>query len=141
MISLSGTMCVALFCDELLNPENGEVSVPSRLPGSTATYSCNDGFKLIGSSTRNCQSNGFWTGIIPLCQRKNYNYMISFLAHCSSYRCWSFVLLFVFFSFWLVLLFRIMVFCAFLFFFYFWLVFILQWNVFVTLKMGFNNSL
>ena len=60
----------ALFCPDLENPENGQVTLTNRLPGSVATYTCDAGFILIGSQTRSCQNNGFWSGIMPLCQRK-----------------------------------------------------------------------
>lgn len=64
------THIIAILCDELESPDNGVVDVPSRLPGSTATYDCLEGYDLVGSRTRSCQNNGFWTGVDPFCQRK-----------------------------------------------------------------------
>lgn len=61
---------IAILCEELESPENGLVDVPNRLPGSTATYYCSEGYNLVGSRTRSCQNNGFWTGVTPFCQRK-----------------------------------------------------------------------
>ena len=37
--------------------------------GSEVTYSCNDGFALRGSETRECQSSGSWSGSLPSCER------------------------------------------------------------------------
>ena len=34
---------------------------------STATYSCNNGYELNGSSTRTCSSDGMWTPAAPIC--------------------------------------------------------------------------
>lgn len=60
----------ALECPELDAPENGEVELSGRVAGTTATYTCDDGFVLVGSAVRTCQGNGFWTGATPLCQRE-----------------------------------------------------------------------
>ena len=38
--------------------------------GSTATYKCDDGFLLVGTTTRECLSNGQWSGNAPICKRK-----------------------------------------------------------------------
>ena len=62
------SLYTAIECEDLQSPANGLVVVPSRLPGSTATYSCNTGFNLIGSQTRSCLNNGFWSGVVPICQ-------------------------------------------------------------------------
>ena len=39
--------------------------------GSTATYKCDNGFLLVGTTTRECLSNGHWSGNAPICQRKH----------------------------------------------------------------------
>ena len=46
--------------------------------GNTATYSCNSGFDLVGSSTVTCLASGQWSDGAPTCQRKNKN--VNFLA-------------------------------------------------------------
>ena len=48
-------------------PENGQVSVGDFTFGSVATYSCNDGFVLIGNSTRICQADETWSDDNPTC--------------------------------------------------------------------------
>ena len=57
-------------CGTLLHPNNGFVVYSMSTFGATATYLCNEGFDLIGNSTRQCQSNGLWEGVAPVCQSK-----------------------------------------------------------------------
>ena len=37
---------------------------------STATYSCNIGYNLIGEKTTICGVNGTWNGAVPHCESK-----------------------------------------------------------------------
>ena len=60
--------CIAIQCDALSDPDNGDVSVTGTGVGDTATYTCDAGYELIGSSTRTCQSNGEWSGSPPTCE-------------------------------------------------------------------------
>ena len=68
-------MCMLHFtgCERLPGISNGRVDLSGRTVGSTATYTCNQGFVLVGSSTRICQSNGQWSGSEPSCGRSRYN--------------------------------------------------------------------
>ena len=61
-------LCAGTSCEVLSNPSDGTVSVPSRTVGSTATYSCNTGFNLVGGKTRVCRAGGVWSGKTPDCQ-------------------------------------------------------------------------
>ena len=55
-------------CGELGNPDGGSVSIAAGTTfGSTAEYSCNIGFLLIGNLERTCQSDGQWSGTEPTC--------------------------------------------------------------------------
>jgi len=55
-------------CGCLLNITNGRVELnPNTLPGSVATYFCNQGHTRIGDATRTCQS-GTWGGAEPTCR-------------------------------------------------------------------------
>ena len=49
---------------------NGEVTFNGTTVGSTATYSCNTGFEIVGKSSRSCQTSGTWSGTTPTCGRK-----------------------------------------------------------------------
>ncbi|CAK8674434.1 unnamed protein product [Clavelina lepadiformis] len=54
-------------CDELEPFENGVID-GLRTYGNEVTYSCNDGYVLVGSSTRTCRSDKKWTGSAPYCK-------------------------------------------------------------------------
>lgn len=62
-------------CLSLEDPDGGQVSISGDLtPGSVATYSCDDGRTLFGSSTRDCQSDGTWSDETPKCDYRTYQY-------------------------------------------------------------------
>ena len=48
---------------------NGAVSVPMMTFGATATYSCDAGYTLMGSTTSMCGSDMMWTPVAPTCDR------------------------------------------------------------------------
>lgn len=59
-------------CGPLPDIANGKVVIaPDTRLGSTATYSCNAGFNLVGADTRRCQASGQWSGQEPSCERKS----------------------------------------------------------------------
>lgn len=57
-----------ITCPDLSPPRNGSVDFGTRV-GETANYSCSTGLMLVGNMTRQCQSNGEWSGIEPRCGR------------------------------------------------------------------------
>ncbi len=57
-------------CGQLRDIRNGRVVLTGTTVGSTATYSCNKGYILIGQETRTCQVTGEWNAKEPFCQRK-----------------------------------------------------------------------
>ena len=59
-----------MVCPQLASPRNGRVSVSGRTVEDNATYSCRVGFKLTGSAERECQQDGKWSGIEPVCSCK-----------------------------------------------------------------------
>jgi CUB/sushi domain-containing protein len=65
----SGTrpICKSVNCGQLSFPGFGQVALTGTTPGSTATYSCNSGYQLVGDAVRTCQNNGQWTGREPTC--------------------------------------------------------------------------
>eukprot|EP00794_Sanderia_malayensis_P007132 gene7132-7937_t len=61
--------CSRISCPALATPAYGSVASPNSLYGTTAQISCNQGYKLIGSSMRQCLRNGKWSGSNTVCQR------------------------------------------------------------------------
>ena len=54
----------------------------------SCTFSCNVGYMLTGSDTRTCQSNGSWSGNVPVCVRGWFAVVIKIkgiIAICYSY--------------------------------------------------------
>ena len=60
--------CAVVDCGRLFDPRNGDVSFRTTTFNSRAAYSCNNGFLLVGQTTRVCQSNGEWSGKAPVCK-------------------------------------------------------------------------
>ena len=66
------------MCADLVSPENATISYdpdmtpPFRDIGTVASYTCDDGFALVGAETRECLSGTTWTGDDPSCQRKRF---------------------------------------------------------------------
>ncbi|XP_056134899.1 sushi domain-containing protein 2 [Lampris incognitus] len=54
-------------CGWLPTPRNGKKNGTSYLEGTVLDFSCNEGFKLYGSSQRTCLEDGTWTGVQPHC--------------------------------------------------------------------------
>ena len=61
-------LSTAVACGVLTNPANGQVGQTGTTFGQTATYKCNTGYNMVGSSTRTCQATGVWSGSAPTCQ-------------------------------------------------------------------------
>ncbi len=62
-------------CPDLPPLTNGMItysggSTNNRPLESGATHSCNTGYTLTGGTTRTCGSDGMWSGLAPICQRK-----------------------------------------------------------------------
>ena len=63
------TVIPLVNCGILTNPANGQVSHPAGTTfGQTASYSCDQGYNMLGSNTRTCLATGMWCGSEPTCQ-------------------------------------------------------------------------
>ena len=69
-VSIQLTFPAAVDCGTLTDPLNGQVTLTATTFMSTATYSCNSGYTLSGSTTRTCEANGTWSDTAPTCDRK-----------------------------------------------------------------------
>ncbi|XP_035660139.1 sushi, von Willebrand factor type A, EGF and pentraxin domain-containing protein 1-like [Branchiostoma floridae] len=61
-------VCEKVSCSQLLAPVNGSVN-GGTLFGDSATFTCDSGYEIVGSSSLLCQANQQWTGIQPSCHR------------------------------------------------------------------------
>ena len=69
------------FCPEPDLILNGAVYSPSRAIGDTTTYSCMDGFILIGNAERFCGEDRQWQGEEPVCFSKQ----LEILQYCTDF--------------------------------------------------------
>ena len=60
----------AVDCGPLAAPVNGTVVISNTTFGSTATYTCIDGYFLTGETTRTCGSDGIWSDSDLTCERE-----------------------------------------------------------------------
>ncbi|KAI8510753.1 hypothetical protein Bbelb_116690 [Branchiostoma belcheri] len=56
-------------CPELPLLNNGN-RTEGHLYGNTVTFSCNEGYELIGSENRTCQADQTWSGVQPNCNKR-----------------------------------------------------------------------
>ena len=62
------------MCQELNDIPSGDLmclidGIHEYFEGDNCTYICNVGYKLTGSDTRTCQSDGNWSGSDDMCRR------------------------------------------------------------------------
>lgn len=58
------------FCGDPGVPTSGRRNVTGTTQGHTVTYACITGYRVSGSTTRTCQSDGIWSGSLPSCTRE-----------------------------------------------------------------------
>ena len=59
------------ICSEPQTPTNGQKTGNDYSLGAQVTFSCNDGYSLVGSSSLNCAASGStvdWDAAVPTCQ-------------------------------------------------------------------------
>ena len=58
-----------VLCKDVQSPDYGRVEHEGTHVGAKATYTCNDGYKLVGSQKRRCLISGYWSGKEPICKK------------------------------------------------------------------------
>ena len=61
LLSVFSVLCPSLTI------KDGRVTVTGLTPGSTAIYTCDSGFELVGTVFRTCLTSGVWSGTDPVC--------------------------------------------------------------------------
>lgn len=79
-----------LSCGSPDSLQNTTVVGKNTTVGSTIDYLCPKGHALIGTSKRNCEKNGIWSGIAPTCKCK-YFFFLSFCFSFSFNFCFFFL--------------------------------------------------
>ncbi|ESO92606.1 hypothetical protein LOTGIDRAFT_233055 [Lottia gigantea] len=65
----SSSSCLIVDCDKTATViSNGKMIGNKFTYGSVIRYECDDGYTMLGSSTRTCESNGEWDQPLPVCQ-------------------------------------------------------------------------
>ena len=75
---LFSLLCVGAVVDcnalVVMNPGPGNLVLDQSdgtLFTNVTTYSCDDGYNVIGSATRTCMADGSWSGTEPVCECKS----------------------------------------------------------------------
>ena len=55
-------------CSVLAPPQQGIVSSSDNLCGQNVTFSCNAGYRLLGSNSRVCGEDSQWSATQPICE-------------------------------------------------------------------------
>ena len=66
--TLSLSSCTEVNCSRPKLLKGGTVSYDGTGYNMLVEYKCDEGFSLIGSSTRVCKSDGKWSGEEPVCE-------------------------------------------------------------------------
>ena len=65
---MSQYLPTAAYCLNHTDFKNGRVLLSGVSVGDTATFTCNDGYELVGDSSLICLSDGSWDSSPPVCQ-------------------------------------------------------------------------
>ena len=68
-------------------PSHGSKQGSSDVVDSVVTFSCDRGYRLQGSASRTCTTNGTWDGVNAECVGQSHtNYVLENLAVCAGSR-------------------------------------------------------
>lgn len=81
MVCILEHLAITRKCPSPNNPNNGVVNFKEgRKVGAKVWYSCNSGYKLVGSESRICKSDLTWFPKAPFCKRKSTHLTIKLLS-------------------------------------------------------------
>ena len=80
-VSVVDTFVSARDCGYLPVPNNGSITGNKTTYPNQLSFSCDDGFDLIGSSDRQCQAVGKWSGKQPHCKGNEFCFLIKIVAY------------------------------------------------------------
>ncbi|KAL4230224.1 Sushi [Mactra antiquata] len=66
--SWSFTDITCVICETIEPIDSGNVTMTTNGSVSTVVYTCSDGYVLVGSSIRQCKTDGTWDGQSPICE-------------------------------------------------------------------------
>ena len=65
-------MSISVECPDLSDPDSGYVKIDTDGQTSTANFSCDTGYKIVGTDILICQTNGSWSDSSPICGKKEW---------------------------------------------------------------------
>ena len=75
--------CIVIDCGSLDDPADGQVELSNTTVGSSANYTCTQGYILSnGNNTRTCEVDGEWSGNTPICECKSLVFVYSQVDRC-----------------------------------------------------------
>ena len=71
-----------ISCGQPDAPSNGRVNTSAGTSfGDVASYSCDEGYMLIGLNETTCQADGRWNGSVQTCERELAPYLHSYQSY------------------------------------------------------------
>ena len=78
------SVCTAVKCETLTDPDNGGVMFTTTTYLSIANYTCDTGYNLVGVDQRTCTAAGIWGDGEPTCQSETgYRMLLCIYLHYS----------------------------------------------------------
>ena len=73
-------MIAEIRCDALEPLPNGNYNSVAGRPGDIVMFTCDEGYRLNGDLTRQCNADSLWTGSMPTCESmvKNLKMLFNF---------------------------------------------------------------
>ena len=86
MLEVHDAFRTVVDCGRLADIPRGRVEVTTTTFLSTATYVCDSGFSIEGTSVRTCLATGVWSGREPTCTREYSSYTPTTISKSASHQ-------------------------------------------------------